>query len=101
MAEYICECVLCHVRNIKRSEMVEEVDYIRKGTKYYHMKCYRDWKESTPATDEEYKAFIYDFLSRDLKVSYDYHMIEAQLKKFTKENSRKTNYIKQESIYNR
>ena len=43
MAEYICECVLCHVRNIKRSEMVEEVDYIRKGTKYYHMKCYRDW----------------------------------------------------------
>jgi len=86
MAEYICECVLCHVRNIKRSEMVEEVDYIRKGTKYYHMKCYRDWKESTPAADEEYKAFIYDFLSRDLKVSYDYHMIEAQLKKFTKEN---------------
>lgn len=53
---------------------------------YYHRKCYEDWKASTPVTDREYKSFIYDFISRDLKVSYDYHMIEAQINKFVKEN---------------
>ena len=53
---------------------------------YYHRKCYEDWKHATPATDEEYKAYIYDFISRDLKVSYDYHMCEAQRQKFVKEN---------------
>ena len=56
---------------------------------YYHRKCYQDWKQSTPATDAEYKAFIYDFISRDLKVSYNYHMCEAQREKFVKEG--KTN----------
>ena len=40
-------------------------------------------------SDEEYKAYIYDFISRDLKVSYNYHMCEAQREKFVKEG--KTN----------
>lgn len=86
MAEYICECQICHVRDIKRSEMIDEVDYIHKGNMYYHKKCYEDWKQSTPATDEEYRAFIFDFIARDLKVSYDYHMCKAQIDKFVKEN---------------
>ena len=52
---------------------------------YYHRKCYTDWKESTPATDEEYRAFIFDFIARDLKVPYDYHKCKAQIDKFVKE----------------
>lgn len=53
---------------------------------FYHKKCYEDWKNSTPATDEEYKDFIYDYIARDLKVTYDYHMCEAQREKFVKDN---------------
>lgn len=53
---------------------------------YYHRNCYNNWKESTPATDEEYRAFIFDFIARDLKVSYDYHMCKAQIDKFVREN---------------
>lgn len=52
---------------------------------YYHKTCYETWKQSTPATDEEYRAFIFDFIARDLKVSYDYHMCKAQIDKFVKE----------------
>lgn len=52
---------------------------------YYHTKCYESWKHSTPATDEEYVDYIYDYIARDLKVSYDYHMCEAQREKFTKD----------------
>lgn len=51
---------------------------------YYHKECYKNWKNSTPADDKEYERFIYDFISRDLKVSYDYFMCEAQRKKFLK-----------------
>lgn len=53
---------------------------------YYHKNCYETWRESTPATDEEYRAFIFDFIARDLKVSYDYHMCKAQIDKFVREN---------------
>ena len=82
----LVKCCICNERDIDRNVLVEDKDYIRKGTKYYHIKCYEDWKSSKPTTDEEYKGFIYDFLSRDLKVPYDYYMIEAQIKKFTKEH---------------
>ena len=85
MAEYICECQICHIRDIKRSELVEEVDYIHKGTKYYHKKCYDNWKKASPENDEDYKDLIYDFIARDLKVTYDYWVCEAQRKKFLKE----------------
>lgn len=85
MAEYICECQICHVRDIKRSEMVEEVDYIHKGTKYYHKKCYDNWKKAQPDNDEDYVDLIYDYIARDLKVTYDYWVCEAQRKKFLKE----------------
>lgn len=53
---------------------------------FYHRKCYEDWKHATPATDEEYIDYIYDFIGRDLKASYDYFLCEAQRKKFLKEN---------------
>lgn len=75
-------CRICKVEINK-----EKDDWIMPSKNfYYHHKCYEDWKTSVPATDEQYKSFIYDFISRDLKASYDFHMIEAQLKKFIKEN---------------
>ena len=54
---------------------------------YYHTKCYQDWKDTTTnKADDDWSMLIYDFLARDLKVSYNYHMCEAQRQKFVKEN---------------
>lgn len=76
------ECRICHEQIDK-----EKDDWIKPvNNYYYHKKCYQDWKQSKPLIDAEWKPFIYDFISRDLKQSYNYHMIEAQLKKFLKEN---------------
>ena len=54
---------------------------------YYHKSCYKSWKKAEFSNDEDYIDLIYDFISRDLKVTYDYHMCEAQRKKFIKDNN--------------
>lgn len=53
---------------------------------YYHRNCYEDWKLSNPAKDSDWKDFIYDYLARELKVSYNYHMCEAQREKYLKQD---------------
>lgn len=53
---------------------------------YYHKSCYKSWKEAKYSNDEDYIDLIYDYIARDLKVTYDYHMCEAQRKKFIKDN---------------
>ena len=53
---------------------------------YYHKNCYDNWKKAQFTSDEEYVEMIYDFIARDLKVSYDWWVCEAQRKKFSKEN---------------
>lgn len=53
---------------------------------YYHKKCYEDWKKGNPVDDEEYVDYIFDFISRDLKVKYDFFKISAQIEKFKKDN---------------
>ena len=53
---------------------------------YYHRQCYNNWKKAQPENDEGYISLIYDFISRELKVSYNWHVCEAQRKKFIKEN---------------
>ena len=64
----------------------ENNDWIMPSTNYYyHRKCYQNWKKAQPNDDEGYIELIYDFIARDLKVSYDWHMCEAQRKKFIKE----------------
>lgn len=72
---------------IDRNILVENVDWIKpKNNQYYHKKCYETWKNSNPEDDESWKDFIYDFISRDLKVPYDYFKCEAQRKKFLKQD---------------
>lgn len=53
---------------------------------YYHARCYNDWKVNSNHSDEEWIDLIYDFIARDLKVSYDFHMCEAQRKKYLSQN---------------
>ena len=81
----IVHCRVCG-GDIDRNIDLEGKEWIMASRNYfYHRKCYEDWKHAVPATDEEYHDYIYDFISRDLKVPYDYHMCEAQRKKFLKE----------------
>lgn len=80
------QCRICK-QKIDRNIELEGVDWVMPSRNYfYHKKCYRDWKNSSPQSDEEWVSFIYDFLSRDLKVTYDFHMCEAQRKKYLREN---------------
>lgn len=77
----MAECRIC-----KQLIDKEKDDWVMPSRNYYfHRKCYEDWKKSEPLVDDQWRPFIYDFISRDLKVSYNYHMCEAQINKFLKE----------------
>ena len=75
------ECRVC-----KRQINKKEDDWIMPSKNYYyHKKCYENWKKAEPASDEEYKDLIYDFIKRDLKKDYDYWICETQREKFLKQ----------------
>ena len=77
---------MAHCRVCKAEIDKEKDDWIRPVRNYYyHKKCYQNWKKATFENDEEYVDLIYDFIARDLKVSYDWWVCEAQRKKFLKE----------------
>ena len=79
-------CRICH-QTINTKEEVEGVDWCMPSRNYYyHVKCYTDWKASQPLADNEWIPMIYDFLSRDLKVEYNFFLCESQRKKFIREN---------------
>ena len=79
------ECRICHMPIDKIKEK-ENIDWIQPSKGYYfHKECYETWK-AHPATDDDWVKMIFDFLARDLKVSYDYFLCDAQIKKFWKEN---------------
>lgn len=50
---------------------------------YYHKECYETWR-AAPATDEEWVEMIFDFLARDMKVSYNYHLCKQQIENYWK-----------------
>ena len=77
----MAQCRLCKIEIDK-----EKDDWVMPSRNYYyHRKCYDNWKKAQPDNDEGYIDLIYDFISRDLKVTYDYWVCEAQRKKFLKE----------------
>ena len=79
------ECRICHMP-IDKVRQKENVDWIMPSRNYYfHKVCYETWK-AQPATEDDWVKMIYDFLARDIKVSYDYHKCKAQIEKFWKEN---------------
>lgn len=78
-------CRVCK-KEINKNKEKEGVDWIMPSKNwYYHVSCYEEWRKGSD-DDEDWIGLIYDFIARDLKVSYDYHKCEAQRKKFIKEN---------------
>lgn len=79
------ECRICHYPIDKKPE-TEGIDWIQPSRGwYFHKTCYDTWK-AAPATDEEWVSMIFDFLARDMKVKYNYHLCKAQIEKFWKDN---------------
>lgn len=79
---YVPECRIC-----KQKIHKDKDDWIMPSKNwYYHKKCYEEWKKAQFQKDEEYIDMIYDFIARDLKVSYNWHACEAQRKRFIREN---------------
>ncbi len=50
---------------------------------YYHKERYETWR-AAPATDEEWVEMIFDFLARDMKVSYNYYLCKQQIENYWK-----------------
>lgn len=86
MAKHVVMCRVCGKFFDTEAIPKEEWKMPSKGW-YYHTQCYNDWKFNLDnATDDDWQLLIYDFFARDLKVSYNYHMCEAQRKKFLEQN---------------
>lgn len=86
-------CRLCGVVIDKKKEQ-EGVDWFMPSKNYYyHVLCYNTWKAS-PSSTQDWHDLIYDFLAHDLKVKYNYHLCEAQIKKYWTENK-----INEKGIY--
>ena len=78
----MAECRLCKGKIDKSAD-----DWIMPSKNYYyHKECYKNWKKAEVVDDEDYVELIYDYIARDLKVSYDWWVCEAQRKKFIKDN---------------
>jgi len=53
---------------------------------YFHKTCYGRFKEEKEIkTDKDYIPLIFDYIARDLKVSYDYYKVKAQINQFVKD----------------
>lgn len=86
MAKHVIMCRACG--KYFDTESIPREDWIMPTkNQYYHTQCYNDWKKNmNNAIDDDWVDYIYDFLARDLKVSYNYLMCETQRKKFIKDN---------------
>lgn len=82
----IVSCRVCKEK-FEKNKFIEGIDWIMPSKNwYYHKKCYEDWKSATNLDDKDWVGLIYDFLSHDLKVPYDYGACESQRKRFVATN---------------
>lgn len=80
----LVQCRICHYPIDKVKEKEGEVWIQPSRGQYFHKVCYETWK-AAPSTDEDWVDMIFDFLARDMKVSYNYFLCKAQIEKFWKE----------------
>jgi len=79
------QCRICK-RQINKITEKENIDWVMPSRNWYFCKkCYDDWKNTSHIEEEDWELMIYDFLARDLKVTYDYFVCEAQRKKIIKD----------------
>lgn len=86
MAKHLVTCRACKER-FDAQLSGADVEWVMpsKGW-YYHKSCYENMRKGNLKNDNEWKRRIYDFIAHDLKVSYDFYLCEAQLKKFVEKD---------------
>ena len=86
-------CRECRKR-FDKTKLQENIDWVMPSKNYYyHKDCYDLWvtkrknkKDITEQKqDEEYIRDIFDYLARDLKVSFDGEKVGSQIKNFIKQ----------------
>lgn len=86
MGKHIVQCRFCKQKFDAPLAEIDDTWVMPSRNWYYHKSCYEEMKKDKLETPENWKDRIYDFIAHDLKVSYDYHMCEAQLKKFVEKD---------------
>ena len=84
MAKHLVTCRVCGVKFDAQPEGKDTVWVMPSKNYYYHKHCYGEWKVSDTLSDEEWAKRIYDFLARDLRVTYDFQRCDSQRKNFIK-----------------
>lgn len=80
------KCRICKQYFDAKEEEKDTVWIMPSSHFYYHKNCYEIWKKETEKlssdkTDNLWIDYIYDYIAHDLKLDYDYFLIEAQRKK--------------------
>lgn len=86
MAKHLVTCRACKERFDAQLAGADTEWVMPSKGWYYHKICYENIKKGNLKSDEDWKKRIYDFIAHDLKVSYDFHLCEAQLKKFVEKD---------------
>lgn len=79
MAEHIVKCRIC-----QQQFDTNTTEFVKLGKlRYYHKYCFDAWKNPDKGkSDQEWEDLIFDYLTRDLKVTYNFFLIKQQLSKF-------------------
>lgn len=82
MAIRMGTCRKCHGK-IELNEELRGVTWIERSRNFfYHKKCWEEFTDKDRIkSEDEWKDLLFDLITRELGSSYQYHMINAQLKK--------------------
>lgn len=85
----LVQCRICKEK-FDRTVLKKDIDWVMPSTNfYYHKSCYDNWKRNEgninlQIDDNEWISYIYDFLGKIIKVTYDYRKCENQRQNFIK-----------------
>ncbi len=87
MAKHIVTCRICKEKFDAKEEERATIWIMPSKNCYYHKDCYDNWKGASKdinlkKNDEIWIDYIWDYISRDLKKSYDYQKANSQRKNF-------------------
>lgn len=92
MAKHIVQCRICKEKFDAQPETKDTIWVMPQNKFYYHKDCYEKWHHdkgniNAIKEDSEWIGYIWDFLSRDLKVSYDYLVCKRQMESFVEKQN--------------
>ena len=91
MATVLVQCRICKEKfNRLDPNLIEGVDYVKPSNRmYYHKRCYDEYQNSkcdihATKGDDFWFTALWDFLSKDLRYSFNYVKVSSQWNSFLK-----------------